>query len=150
AVRTIARGPTLMRSNNEQANVRPHMGRKRKHNREMPRYVYWSHGQWFFAEKATKKWIALGADRADALREYGRLVEGKATGTMVEGFARYRRDVLPKKAPKTQREQLRQFERLASVFGRVPPASLSAGDVGQYLDRHPNPVSANREIALLS
>lgn len=126
------------------------MGRKRKHNRDMPERVYWSNGQWFFAQK-NGPWIPLGADKTAARKQHADLLADRpSAGTMAEGFARYRRDVLPKKAPKTQKEYGRALDKLGKVFGHVAPQSLTDAHVGTYLDSHPKPVSANREVAVLS
>lgn len=126
------------------------MGRKRKHNRDMPARVYWSNGQWFFAQKAGP-WLPLGPDKTEARKKHADLLADKpAAGTMAEGFARYRKDVLPKRAPKTQKEYGRALDRLEKVFGLVAPGNVTDGHIGTYLDSHPSPVSANREIAVLS
>jgi len=66
---------------------------------------------------------------------------------------RYQREVLPTKAPRTQRDNLKEFAQLYKFFD-APPAPLeqiTPQRVRQYLDlRKDAPVRANREKALFS
>lgn len=128
------------------------MGRKRKHNLDMPARVYASKGWWFYVPKAGKQTkLARLDDKAGALRAYADLMDARPTaGTIAELLDRYARDVLPTKAFKTAKEQTRQIERLKAVFGDMPLAALVSTHIAEYLDSHPAKVSANREAALLS
>lgn len=102
--------------------------------------------------------IALGTNRIDALRKWAELdaapVPVAHRPTIQDAIDRYRREVLPSKAAKTQRENLAQIERLVKFFCDPRPAPLEEMQplhVRQYLDwRGDAPVSANREKALLS
>lgn len=101
--------------------------------------------------------VALGTNRLEAFRRWAELEratcppEGRAT--LVDVVTRYRREILPTKGLKTQREQTAQLGTLLKFFGD-PPAPLHAVlpvHVRQYLDwRRTTPVAANRERALLS
>jgi integrase len=101
--------------------------------------------------------VALGTNRLEAFRRWAELEraacppEGRAT--MADVVTRYRKEVLPAKALKTQREQTAQLGTLLKFFND-PPAPLAAIlplHVRQYLDwRRATPVAANRERALLS
>jgi len=66
---------------------------------------------------------------------------------------RYQREVLPTKAPRTQRDNLKELAQLYKFFD-APPAPLeqiTPQHVRQYLDlRKDAPVRANREKALFS
>ena len=128
------------------------MGRPRKHDTDMPSRVYLSRGWWFFVPKgAPKIKLAREDDRSAALRAYADLMDSRPkTGTIGQLLERYVRDVLPSKAPNTRRDQLRQANNLTAVFGGMPVGALTSVHVAEYLDRHPSPVSANRERALLS
>jgi integrase len=78
------------------------------------------------------------------LREQG-------TDALAELFDRYAREILPKKAPKTRRDQEHQLARLRSAFAPFgSPDQVHTEDVARYLDAHKSPTMANREIALLS
>lgn len=74
---------------------------------------------------------------------------GPPAGSLAALMDRYRQEVLPTKAPKTQRDQGRQLSKLSEIFGHMSPASVRTAHVAQYLDRYAG-VSANREVALLS
>lgn len=128
------------------------MGRPRKHAKDMPARVYLSRGWWFFTPKgAPKVKLAREDDKPGALRAYAALMEGRPkSGTIADLIDRYCRDVLPTKAPKTQRDQLRQADKLRAVFGSMAVEDLTSTHVAQYLDGSPAKVSANRELALLS
>lgn len=128
------------------------MGRKRKHNTDMPQRVYASKGWWFYVPKAgSQVKLAKLENKAAALRAYADLMDATpASGTIGELLDRYAREVLPSKAPKTAKDQLPQIDRLKAVFGAMTLASLLSTHIAEYLDGHPAKVSANREIALLS
>ncbi len=126
------------------------MGRTRKHHTGLPQRVYLSHGQYFFVEKSGR-WIPLGADLPAALEKHRELLAGApGAGTVKALIADYRSKVLPGKAAATQQGQGRQLDVLDKVFGHMRVDDLDKGHVAEYLDTHPSPVSANREIALLS
>lgn len=99
--------------------------------------------------------LALGADLAAAKRKWAEL-EGRAapadTGLMRFIFARYEREILPTKAPRTQTDYSDQLALMGKVFGGMGIDSLTPQHIAQYRDRRgaKAPVRANREIALLS
>ena len=66
---------------------------------------------------------------------------------------RYQREVLPNKAPRTQRDDLKALSNLLAFFDD-PPApieQITPQDVAQYMKwRKDAPVRANREKALFS
>lgn len=128
------------------------VGRRRRHNTDMPQRVYLSRGWWFFRPKAGSA-VRLGKqdDKAGALRAYADLMEARPrNGTVAELLDRYAKDVLPTKAPKTQKDQYAQIQKLKRVLGTLELHQVTRGVVAEYLDRSPAKVSANREIALLS
>jgi integrase len=128
------------------------MGRRRKHNTDMPARVYLQNGWWFFVPKTGPKVkLAKEADRSDALRAYADLMDARPrAGTVGDLLDRYRREILPAKGVKTRREQERQIGKLAAVFGAVAVGGVTSTHIAQYLDASEAKVSANREIALLS
>lgn len=123
------------------------MGRKRTKDKDLPNRVYLRHGAYYFAAK-DGKWTRLGKTKPEALRALAAMIEGGAL-TFAALAERYRTTILPRKAPKTQVEQGRQLDRLVAVFSKMPAANIRRGMVAQYRDMRP-PVSANRELALLS
>lgn len=92
-------------------------------------------------------WMSLGPDLQVAAERLAE-IRGDAPGTLDALLSRYKRDVIPGKAPKTQREQNRQAERLRKVFGHMLISQLRARHAVKYLDLRGN-VAGNREIALL-
>lgn len=90
--------------------------------------------------EAKRKWVALEAKPAPA-----------PTGLMSSVFDRYVRDVIPTKAPSTQRDNLSCIKMLRPAFDSAPVDSLLPRQVAAYRDARgaKAPVRANREISLL-
>ena len=93
---------------------------------------------------AVKKWAEL---EIDARPQHSELITFRYVAE------RYLREVLPTKAPRTQRDNLKEIECLYRFFDS-PPApieKITPLHVRQYLDwRKTSPVRANREKALFS
>lgn len=70
--------------------------------------------------------------------------------TMKGIFARYVRDILPKKAPRTQKDNFAELRKLSAVFDDAPIDAITPAMIAQYRDRRSAKTRANREIALLS
>lgn len=104
-------------------------------------------------EKGNRKEISLGTDLNEAKRKWAELdcspvpVDAKLMGPL---FDRYIRDILPKKAPSTQRENMLCFTQLRPVFDQAPIDAITPAAIASYRDARSAPVRANREIALLS
>ena len=112
-----------------------------------------SGGRLLYYYTGGKRMLPLGADRIKALRQWAELEAGPMAdidGTFRKVAERYRKDVLPTKARKTQLEQSPQLDRLISVFGPMQVADIQPSDVRAYLDARSAKVPANREVALLS
>lgn len=98
--------------------------------------------------------IPLGPDLAEAKRKWAAL-EAKPTpadfGTLGAVFDRFVRDILPTKAPRTQKDYLAYLRMLRPGFDPAPVASLTPQAIIAYRDRRARtaPVRANREITLL-
>lgn len=94
----------------------------------------------------------LGSDKALALRQWAELeaqgVVGAGTFAVVAGH--YERAVIPRKAAKTQKEQIAQVKLLVKAFGHAPMSAIRPALIRKYLDKRSAPISANREIALFS
>lgn len=109
------------------------------------------HTRYFYC--AGQRRIPLGTDKAQALLQWAQYEAGKLTvgdDTFAAVAKRYREEVLPTKAPKTQRDQAPQLESLVAVFGRMTIGDIQPKDVRAYLDKRSAKTQANREIALLS
>lgn len=99
--------------------------------------------------------IPLGNDLNEAKRKWAELECREAppeTGLMAPIFSRYEREVIPKKAPKTQLGNLSELAMLRKVFDAAPIDAITPQHVAQYRDKRgaAAPVRANRELALLS
>ncbi|NDD14541.1 MAG: integrase, partial [Betaproteobacteria bacterium] len=99
--------------------------------------------------------IPLGNDLNKAKRKWAELECREAppeTGLMSPIFSRYEREVIPKKAPKTQLGNLSELAMLRKVFDAAPIDAITPQHVAQYRDKRgaAAPVRANRELALLS
>lgn len=95
----------------------------------------------------------LGSDLNEAKRKWAELdckPVPRDTGLMSHIFDRYQREIVPLKAPATQRDYVANLKRLNSVFGTAPADAVTPQHVAQYRDRRGAKVRANREIALLS
>lgn len=133
------------------------MGRRRKHDKHLPRRMYCRRGAYYFDNPDTHDWEPLGKDLAEALAIYGRKIGGRWSGrTLGDVIDRYRVEVLPLKRSKHNRDdQSKQLDRLKAVFGDVLPDSVTTAHCYRYQDGrrdkqgHPVPVMARHEIKLL-
>lgn len=122
---------------------------RRKTDRHLPRRVYRKHGAFWYVDKANK-WHRLGDSEPEALRALAGLMEGAPTGTMDEVFARYRREILPKKAARTAKTQGLELDRLAKVFGHMLPTQVQPADCWEYYEARGAGSAAHHEVRLLS
>jgi len=135
--------------------------RKRTADNGMPPYVYWKNGAWrlmapphlkvYLPEQ--KSWYRLGAEKHEALNRYAELMGNlqKETG-MAKLFNRYEAEVIPHKAPRTQKDNRKELAKLRAVFEKMHPSQLTTQHCQQYLDHRgkQSRTQANHEIALLS
>ena len=130
------------------------MGRKRTSNTGLPPRMHIKRGRYYYVTTTPpRKWIPLGADRADALRNWASL-EGEAmpagVRTLQSVWERYAREIVPLKADATQRDNLREAEKLLAVFGGMAVDAITAQHVRRYMDLREAKIRAKREKALLS
>lgn len=132
------------------------MGRRRRHDKHLPRRMYLRRGSYYFVTPAGK-WEPLGKDLGEALAAYGRKIGGSWSGrTLGDVIDRYRTEVLPlKRSEHTRDDEGAQLNRLKLVFGEMLPDSIEPQHCYRYMDRRrtkagkPAPVSARHEIKLL-
>lgn len=102
-----------------------------------------------------RKWTKLGQDLALAKRLWAE-IEGEQPDTDDYTFrgitARYRKEVLPSKAPQTQLDNDKELAKLEAVFGSMPIDAIKPHHIKRYLDERGKTakVRANREKALFS
>jgi integrase len=132
------------------------MGRRRTTFKNLPPNLHMKGERYYHVTStAPRKWTPLGSDRARALLEWAR-IEGSEPDPTVRTFEaiafRYEREVMPTKAARTQRDNLKELERLRGVFGAVLIENIKPHHVRAYLDKRGQTAKAraNREKALLS
>jgi integrase len=76
--------------------------------------------------------------------------DGDSAVTFATAAKRYEKEIIPKKAPKTQVENHRELKALVGVFSAMPLDAIEPVHVRKYLDKRTAKFSANREKALLS
>lgn len=104
-------------------------------------------------ENGKRKEYPLGTDLNEAKRrwaEYDCKKPPVETGLMQHIFDRYEREILPAKAPSSQRQNFQQLKQLRAVFDKAPIDALTPQHIAQYRDKRTAKVRANRELALLS
>jgi integrase len=129
------------------------MGRKRKHDKHLPRGVTFE-GKTYYFRRGHGQRTALGKTLADAMTSWANLVEPESGSihTMKALFERYKLEVLPRKAEKTQRNQSYMFPILVDVFGDMAPGAIRPKHIYEFLSRRGRQAltSANKEMNLLS
>lgn len=133
------------------------MGRKRKHDKHLPRRMY-KRGASFYFVHPSGEWEPLGRDYGEALQKWARLAGDSQTyRTLNAVFDRYDAEVIPTKALRTQQTNRAELAWLRKVFGEMPPDAVAETHIYKYLDDRKNPrtgkkspIRASREIALLS
>lgn len=79
--------------------------------------------------------VPPGKDLAEAKLEWARLehkAKPKVMPTMGELFNRYERDIIPTKAPRTQRDNKYELERLRKAFADAPIEAVTPPIIAQY------------------
>lgn len=132
------------------------MGRRRTVQKGMPPRMHLKGGTYYHVSSGSPRaWRRLDREYAIAIRLYAEIEgatypENDATFRTIAG--RYRREVFPRKAPQTQRDNEKELQKLEAVFGDVPIDKIKPHHVRRYLDTRglQAKVRANREKALLS
>lgn len=134
---------------------------RNKENRKLPPNLYVRRRKrkngdvWvaYYYRGTDGKDIHLGADLDMARIKWAELeAQDKPLDLRIMGaiFDRYVRDVLPKKAARTQSDNLKELKQLRIVFDEAPIDALTPAMIAQYRDTRKAKVRANREIATLS
>lgn len=137
------------------------MGRRPKSPNAIPRLRVRTRGRknWYYYDHGGKprREEALGSDYGLAIKRWAEIEHAsKERSSEVITFRyvadAYRREIVPRKAPRTQRDNLRELAKLIEFFDD-PPGPLDAikpQHVHQYMTWRSAPIRANREKALLS
>jgi integrase len=106
-----------------------------------------------------RKWLPLGSNYIEALRQFAQLEQSKASRQLVERITfvqiadRYTIEVMPTKAPRSQKDNAVQLKKLLQFFNDPPVAMalIEPIHIRQYLTwRKDAPRRANLEVALFS
>lgn len=134
------------------------MGREKTKNNDLPPRMFARKGKklttyyYVTTGSASRKWINLGRDKNEALKQWAALEQGKNLNpnTFEEIAAIYENEEIPKKAPATQKDYLRELKKLLPVFGTMPIDQIQPHHIKRYLNLRTGKVRANREKALVS
>lgn len=98
-----------------------------------------------------KKWFRLGSTLPEAHAAFASRIKDKmAAKTIGQLLDRYSVEVVPKKAPKTASENLRQIARLRAAIGGNRIEDLEPQHVYQYVETRKAKTAAKREVEVLS
>lgn len=125
------------------------MGRRRQHRKDLPARVYHRHGAYYFVRQ-DGTWLRLDRDYVRAMTRYASINDVDTFNSMSAVMDSFIAGEIPKKAPRTQNEYLRQLKPLRKVFGHMRPDEIEPKDIYGYMDARGAPVAANREKSLLS
>ena len=127
------------------------MGRKRKTDRHLPERMYLKSGSYYFVDYLNK-WHNLGRHYVKALAQYGQFTDpDKPCRTVSDLLDRYLVEVAPLKAENSYKANISGAKYIRAALGHVLIDQLKPKLIYSYLDARKNtPVSANRELALLS
>ncbi|AEJ02213.1 integrase family protein [Nitrosomonas sp. Is79A3] len=129
---------------------------RRKTNLHLPPRMYLYEGKrkpTYYTITIHNERINLSHDLREAKRKLLEIEEGRPiAGTISELIERYMKEISPKKAPKTHKDEISNSKFLLDVFGKMNPVDLRPVHVAKYLDKRAKvaPVRANREKSLLS
>ena len=124
------------------------VGRKRIHNKHLPRHVYPHRRQ--YRLWTPDGWVPLGKTEAEMYARLSGLLKSDLV-TMGDVLDRYAVEIIPGKSLPYQRAQRDHVKRLRKAFGHMRPDQITTQHVYGYLDgRRKSPVAANNEVATLS
>lgn len=126
------------------------MGRRRKTNRHLPARVYLRSGAYYFVDFAGK-WHQIGRSLGEMYDALATFATPRAITTMADLLYRYRLEVLPTKAPGTQKNHARSLDRLTAVFGRMRPEDVRPKHIYAYRDKRSaaGKIAANHDLEVL-
>jgi integrase len=144
------------------------MGRKRSINHHLPPRMAVKNGVYYHVSNGRpRKWTKLSDDLSEARIQWAHLedLSGPIDDcTFAIASAKYEREIIPTKSPKTQKEYRRQLTTLNQVFGAMPLDAITPQHIKLFLTarqakpgnrqemdaKRPARVAANREKALFS
>lgn len=131
--------------------LRP-VGRLRKSNKHLPKYMILEHGGFYYRGPATEwKRFNLGRTYAEALEKYADFFRERELATMADVLDRYQQLVIPHKAQRTQLDNNFQLKAIRRVFGKMDPKRIQPVHCYAFRDKLgiKSPTQANLHLALL-
>lgn len=128
------------------------MGRPRKRERHLPARVYLKHGAYFYVHPITHRWERIGASLSEMHRRYSEIAEAPGLSRMADLLLRYRLEIVPTKAARTQKDNSAELDLLTAALGHIPCRAFTVKHALSYRrERGKQSIfRANREMALLS
>jgi integrase len=128
------------------------MGRPRKDNQHLPRYVTVNHGSYYYKPpgETARRICPVGDDQALYKFMLERSTPAGPISTMRDCFDRYEREVVPALAPRTQKDYRKALKLLRATFGHMAPNDILPRDVGRFLDVPTGKIHRVRIVAVLS
>ena len=126
------------------------VGRKRKHNKHLPRGVTLEYGCYYFRGPDRKR-VNLGRSFSEAMSAYGELLGDVPLCTLGDVLDRYQHAVVPEKAPRTQADNLIHLQAIRLVFGYMSPSGIDPVHIYAFRDKlaTKSVTQANQHLALL-
>jgi integrase len=131
------------------------MSRPRLTNLHLPKYVVVNHGSYWW-QPTSGDVVRIGPVGQEHLvwkfmsERTAPEAPPKPGAPLREHLERYKLEVLPTLAPRTQKNYARHIVVLTKVFGHMMPDELKPRDIGAFLDRPKGKIEANRQVAVLS
>ena len=129
------------------------MGRPRRTNRHLPKYVYENHGSYWYKPPKSKAVRICPSDDAGAMYRFmaDKHTPAPPANLMDDCFDLYEREVLPTKAPRTQKDYRKHLLVLRAEFGHMRPDDITPKHIAGFLNQTgKGKIQLNRHIALLS
>lgn len=128
------------------------MGRHRSINPKLPNNWSLERGTYYFRPQRGLPRIRLGRTLSEAYQTFGSLLERqqRPMTTLAGWIDRYRKEVIPTKAPRTQRDNVKEIINLDRAFGHMAPEEVVPQHIYAYRDARGAGTRFNRERALLS
>lgn len=131
---------------------------RNRENKGLPARWKQQHGAYYYRvppgmEKywGDKQMFRLGKTLPEAYREWAKRIDSLDKANNIgQLLDRYALEVVPTKAPYTQRRNASHIKRIRAVFGHVPLSSIEPKDIYKYADKRGSKVEARQEIAVLS
>lgn len=126
------------------------MGRPRKYRKDLPECVYFKCGSYYFV--VNNKWEKLSSDYQEAMVAWAAKVgqPTHALATVGELLDRYLREVVPRKAERTQTDNRQEIRFLRTFFNKMAIRDVRPEHLVEYVGARKAKTRANREIALMS